>query len=266
MNVGVPPSVGIHIRVGGIITAQLVTGIKHIHKIGLDGKVTIFKEDTGGANGLRFGPDGRLYACQFGRKQIVAYDMTGKETVVVTRVESNDLAIGTNGNIYFTDHGNKRVWMATPDGQKRVVDEGIARPNGIALTPDQTLLLVSDTAGPYVYSFVIQPDGSLAHRQPYFHLHMPPGGTESGADGMTVDTLGRLYVTTHAGLQFCDQLGRVNGIISKPQNKWLANVAFGGPDLKTMYVMCSDKVYRRQTKAKGVLAFQSPFAPPPSGL
>jgi gluconolactonase len=63
-----------------------------IHRIGLDGKVTVFKEDTGGANGLMFGPDGRLYACQDGRKRIVAYAMDGSESVLAEDVRSNDLA------------------------------------------------------------------------------------------------------------------------------------------------------------------------------
>jgi sugar lactone lactonase YvrE len=64
-----------------------------IHKIGLDGKVSIFKEDTGSANGLMFGPDGKLYACQNGRKRIVAYEMDGKETVEAEGLDCNDLTI-----------------------------------------------------------------------------------------------------------------------------------------------------------------------------
>ena len=84
---------------------------------------------------------------------------------------------------------------------------------------------------------------------------------QSGADGMTVDALGRLYVTTEMGLQICDQAGRVNGIILKPQNKWLSNAVFGGPDLDTLFVTCGDKVYKRKTKTTGVLSFQPPIKP-----
>lgn len=232
-----------------------------IHKVGADGIVSVFAEETGGANGLKFGPDGRLYACANNKKQIVAYDATGKATTVAEDVNSNDLVVNRNGEIYFTDPGNKQVWFVSKTGEKRVADKGITRPNGIALTPDQSLLLVADTGGQFVFSFQIQPDGSLAHKQRYFHLHMPDGATESGADGMTVDTNGTLYVTTAAGLQFCDQAGRVNGIISKPQKAWLSNVTFGGRDLTDLYVTCGDKVYRRKSKTKGVLCWKEPVMP-----
>nr|MBA3439407.1 SMP-30/gluconolactonase/LRE family protein [Pyrinomonadaceae bacterium] len=158
------------------------------------------------------------------------------------------------------------VWLVAPDGQKREVDAGINRPNGVLLSPDQSLLYVADTAGQLVYSFQIRPDGSLAHKQPYFHLHIPEGTTESGADGMTVDTDGRLYVATRMGLQVCDQAGRVNAIIAKPQRATLSNAVFGGPGLDQLYVTCGDKVYRRKVKTKGVLSFQSPIKPAPPRL
>jgi hypothetical protein len=74
-----------------------------IYKIGTDGKASPFKADSGGANGLMFGPDGRLYAAQNGHKRIVAYDMAGGETVIADGVNSNDLAVRSKGEIYFSD-------------------------------------------------------------------------------------------------------------------------------------------------------------------
>jgi sugar lactone lactonase YvrE/enterochelin esterase-like enzyme len=237
-----------------------------IHKVALDGKVTVFAENTGGANGLMFGPDGRLYACANGRKQIVAYDESGAESVVAEGLESNDLCVNTRGDLYVTDPGNKQVWFIPKGGEKRVVDKGgVEFPNGVLLTPDQSLLYVADTRGQFVYSYQVQPDGGLAHRQRYFHLHLPDAG-QSGADGMTVDTNGTLYVTTALGVQFCDQAGRVNGIISKPQNKWLSNVCFGGPDFSELYATCGDKLYKRKTQVRGALSFQAPIKPKAPGL
>jgi len=233
-----------------------------IHKIGLDGKVTVFAENTGGANGLMFGPDRKLYACANGKRQITTYDDAGKETVFAEDLGSNDLCLANNGNLYVTDPGHQRVWLITKEKEKKVVDEGIKFPNGVRLTPDQSLLVVDDTQGQFVYSFQIQPDGSLTNKQRYFHLHLADGSTQSAADGMTYDTQGRLYVATELGLQFCDQAGRVNGIIAKPQNKWLANVVFGGPKFDTLFVTCSDKVYKRKTRAEGVLSFREPIKPP----
>ena len=170
------------------------------------------------------------------------------------------------GNIYFSDPANKRVWFIDAKKEKRVVDSGISQPNGVLLSPDQSLLYVADTRGQFVYSLQIQPDGSLADKQRYYYLHLADGSTQSGADGMTVDAKGRLYVATELGLQVCDQAGRVNGIIAKPQNKWLANVAFGGSKFDTLYVTCSDKVYKRRLKVKGANAWAAPNKPAPPRL
>jgi sugar lactone lactonase YvrE len=231
-----------------------------IHRIGVDGKVSVFKEDTGAANGLMFGPDGRLYACQNGRKRIVAYDAEGKESVVADGVESNDLAITARGEIYFSDPANKRVWFIDSKGAKRIVHEGIRTPNGVVLSPDQALLMVADSSERWVWSFQIQPNGSLANGQPFYRLEIGEEFT-SGADGMTVDSEGHLYVTSREGLQICDQPGRVVGIINKPQPGSLSNAVFGGPDLKTLYVTAGDKVFRRKMRRQGVTSW-APAKPP----
>lgn len=232
-----------------------------IHKIALDGSVSVFVENSGSANGLMFGPNGKLYACQNGKKQIVAYDAAGKEEVVATEVQSNDLVVNHRGEIYFTDPANKQVWFVNARGEKRVVDKGIGRPNGIILTPDQGTLVVADSSGPHLWAFRIESDGSLSHKQPYYTMHLLEGRGESGADGMTVDVQGRIYVTTAMGLQFFDQAGRVNGIISKPQPKSLSNAVFGGPELDTLFVTCADKVFKRKTRTKGVAFFKGPYLP-----
>lgn len=234
---------------------------QRIHRIGLDGRVTVFAENTGGANGLKFGPDGRLYAAANGKKQIVAYDPSGQATVIADGLESNDLCVTSTGRIYVTDPGQKQVWLILPDGSKRVVDQGVRFPNGVQLSPDESLLYVSDTQGQFIWSYQIADDGSLQFKQRYYHLHLADGSTGSGADGMTVDRDGRLYVTTELGVQFCDQAGRVNGIIPKPQAKWLSNVTLGGPDFSELYVTCGDKVFKRSTRVKGVRSGQPPIKP-----
>ena len=234
-----------------------------IHKVDAEGKVAVFAENTGGANGLMFGPDGRLYACQGKAKRVVAYDVkTAKEEAVAENIECNDLAIGRDGRMYVTEPAERRVWLVTPGQSPVVVDTGIARPNGVILSPDQSQLIVADTNGRTAYIFRIEPDGKLSLKQPYFTYHLPDWMTESGADGMTVDAQGRLYVTTKAGLQVFDQAGRVNAILPRPQHAWLSNVCFGGKDLDTLYVTCGDKVYARKTKTRGVLSFRDPMLPP----
>jgi gluconolactonase len=234
-----------------------------IHKISKDGTVSIFKEDTGGANGLMFGPDGRLYACQNGRKRIVAYAPDGTESVLAEGMGSNDLAVSSRGEIYFSDPGAKKVWFIDRNGSKReVVNKGIEFPNGVRLSPDHSLLDVADYASRWVWSFQVQPDGSLANGQPFHRLEVED---ESSArpDGMTLDSEGHLYVATNLGVQICDQAGRVVGIINKPQPGPLTNVVFGGLDLQTLYVTSADKVFRRAVRRKGVYPWTPVSLPKP---
>ena len=232
-----------------------------IHKIGTDGKVSVFKEDSGGANGLMFGPDGRLYACQNGRKRIIAYTADGAESVIAEDLNSNDLVINQKGEFHVTDPTNKRVWFIDANRSKRVVHEGLEFPNGVMLSPDQSLLTVADSRSKWVWSFQVLPDGSLANGQPFYRLETPDDTGASGADGLTVDSDGYLYVTSRVGLQICDQPGRVVAILNKPHSGSLSNVVFAGSDLRTLYVTAGDRVFKRQIRRKGVLPW-APVMPP----
>jgi len=236
-----------------------------IHKIDPSGNVTVFKEDSGGANGLMFGPDGRLFACQNGRRRIVAYAPDGAESVIAEGVNSNDVVVNQRGEIYFSDPEHKQVWFVDAQRNKRVVHEGIGFPNGLRFSPDQSLLLVDDSAGKWVWSFRVEPDGSLSNGQPFYRLETPDDSSASGADGMTVDTEGYIYVTSKIGLQICDQPGRVVAILNKPQPGPISNVVFAGPDLQTLYVTAGDKVFRRHVRRKGTLPW-APRKPPTPGL
>ena len=130
-----------------------------IHKIDLQGKVSVFAENSPGVNGLMFSAADRLYACQNGNQRIVRYDTDGKMETVLEDAPSNDLVVLPFGS-YYTDPGNKKVWFLDKNGRRKLVDEGIEFPNGVITSTDQTLLWVSDTRGRFIYSFQIQPDGS----------------------------------------------------------------------------------------------------------
>ncbi len=235
-----------------------------IYKVGLDGEVSLFATHTGKANGLQFGPDGRLYACAHGIKKIVAYGSDGSKETIAEGFGSNDIAITHSGRIYVTEPHEKRVWLITPDGETRIVDEGLAFPNGVNLSPDQRILYVADMHGQTVYSYLIRNDGTLDHKQELIHLHVKDGSRQTNADGMVVDREGLIYVTTEMGIQMADSAGRVRGIISKPQKAWLANAVLGGPNLNELYVTTKDKVYKRKVNTRGVLPFQAPEYPKPS--
>jgi sugar lactone lactonase YvrE len=163
--------------------------------------------------------------------------------------------------VYFTDPKNSRVWYIDPQGKKRIADRGIERPNGIILWPDQQTLVVADSAGKNLWAFRIEDDGSLTCKQPYYTLALAPGQTASRADGMTVDTAGRVFCTSFLGLQMFDPTGRLSGVIAKPQPGSLSNVVFAGPKLDTLYVTAGDKVFRRKTKAHGLRYTDPPPAP-----
>lgn len=96
-----------------------------IHRIEKDGKVSVFAQNTGGANGLMFGGDGLLYACQNGKKRIVAYDKDANEKIIAEDIESNDLVVSHAGDIYVTDPTNKQVWHINTKREKKVVDKGL---------------------------------------------------------------------------------------------------------------------------------------------
>ena len=232
---------------------------------GYEVKVSTFVEDSQGASGLMLGPDKKLYAAQGKSQRIVRYDQLGKEEVIVDNSPCNDLVV-YSGGIYYTDPGNKKIFHVSFDGVKKEVDSGLGFANGLILSADQSLLLVADSNAIHSYSYQIQPDGSLSHKQEYGYLHIPHGASRSSADGMTMDDQGRLYVATAMGIQILDQLGRVNQILNKPQNAFLSNVCFGGEDRDWMWVTCGDKVYRRKVAAKGVVSWEKPTKPPKPGL
>jgi gluconolactonase len=233
------------------------------YRIGLDGRVNPFVADTKRGNGQAFGPDGRLYAVAGGTNQILAYDSNGQSVVIAEGFRGNDMVVAHNGGMFVTnpiDGEPSKLWYIAPNGEKKVVDAGLKFANGVTLSPDQSLLYVADSRTHWVYSYQIQPDGSLAHKQAYYHLHVPDTADDSAADGLRVDRDGRLYVATHLGIQVCDQAGRVNCIIPAPGGR-VFNLCFGGPEFDTLFALCRDKVYRRKVKTRGANAWQSPVKP-----
>jgi gluconolactonase len=239
-----------------------------IFKIGTDGQETLFKENAGGPNGMMFGADGRLYVTQNAKKRVVAYSPDGAEKVLAEGIAGNDLAVGSKGEIYVTESPTGKIWLIGKDGKKRVVKEGPPGgwlANGVRFSPDESLLMVADTLSKWVWSFSVEEDGSLTNGEAFYHLELPDdvasGPLRSGADGMTLDTLAHLYVTTKLGVQVCDQAGRVVGIIRDPSPEGLTSLVFGGADMHTLYATGGDKVYKRVLQRQGYLPWKT-FKPP----
>jgi enterochelin esterase-like enzyme len=232
---------------------------------GNDSAGSLYAKGEPGEQQLAFGPGDKLYDSHLSGHYINVYDANGKPTLLA-RANCGPLTVTHEGRVYFIDPVAKTVCLLDDQGRPKVVAEGIEEPAGLQLVPDQTLLQVSDAKGQFVYSYQVQPNGSLAYGQKYFYLHLVDGSTGSGAAGMAVDADGRLYVATDMGLQVCDQAGRVNSIISKPQPAPLTAVALRGPNSEELCVVCGGKVYERKTKVHGVLTFMPPIKPPPPHL
>ena len=248
---------------GNFYFSDLGAGI--LYRVGTDGKPAAWLEKGPKISGLKFGPDGRLYAATQGggnekRKKIVAIDPTSKEVSdVAVDVEPNDLIVSQSGFIYFTDTGAGEV-VRVPINARGMshppaIARGIRQPNGITLSADQRQILVSEYGGTNVWSFLVTATGELRGGERNMELRTPAGKADSGGDGMTTDADGRSYVTSHLGIQMFDVGGRMGGIISRPQDKGTVSCAFAGPNRSFLYVCSSDKVYRRKTLVQGAVFY-----------
>ncbi|MEX0794817.1 MAG: SMP-30/gluconolactonase/LRE family protein [Pirellulaceae bacterium] len=216
------------------------------------GETTTFASEVGGTSGLMFGPDGKLYGSQLPSGRIVRFSNSGEVEVIAEAIGGNDLAIAENGDIYTTDPSNQQVWLIRPNGEKEVVASGFGYANGVILWGDGGSLVVADTKDHSLWTFRVEADGTLSAGAKDFALMLPLGVTEGRADGMTVDTKGRLYVASAYGLQMFDSTARISGVISNPHTRPMSNVVFAGPDRQTLYITCGDKLFRRKTAANGV--------------
>jgi gluconolactonase len=238
-----------------------VKGGDAVYRVDPEGKVSAFVPEAPGISGLKWGADGRLYAC-VSREQRVVVFADGKEAAELAReVRPNDLVVTHDGNLYFTMTPTSEIRRIDPSGKMSVVSAGVVgRPNGIALSPDQGTLAVSDHGGKHAWVFRIESDGSLAHPGAYMELRTPEENPEvSKGDGMTTDVHGRYYVTSAVGLQIFDPTGRLCGVLPAPDPAVpMVSVAFAGPGHEWLHVANGGKIWRRKTKTRGALGFEPP--------
>ncbi len=211
-------------------------------------------------SGMKFGADGHLYAATQGEaraKRIVAIDPASKAIeTIATDVQPNDLAVSRNGWIYFTDTDAGTVvrvpTAARSMSRPPVVAGGINKPNGIALSLDQRFLFVSEYGGVHVWSFLVGADGGLTGGERYMTLRSSSDREGSGGDGMAVDSLGRCWITSYAGIQVFDADGRFSAVLSRPQEGATVSCDFAGPKRGYLYVCSTDKVFRRAVVGGGI--------------
>lgn len=185
---------------------------------------------------------------------------------LASNVNAQGIVVANDNTIYFTDPQSKSLKMLQPGGgAPQTVAEGLSGAHGVTLSPDQTLIYVSDSNGRYVWSSVRNEDGTLTYHQPYFHIHSPPAAVDmrTHSNGMCVDKDGWVLVATKMGIQVCDQPGRVNFIISSPVGAgYPSHVSFGGPKNQTLFASFGNKIYKRKVKLTGAQPWASPVKPP----
>src|SRR5258705_1354887 len=148
-------------REGNLYFSDLKAKPAVIWKLAPDGAKTKVAEGQS-RSGLRMGADGKLYACGSGK--IAVYELpSGKETILAEGLQPNDLTVSKKGVVYFTETGSKQVTMVDVKSKSvKAADVGISKPNGIALSPDQAVLYVSDYGGISVWVFKVGEEGALS--------------------------------------------------------------------------------------------------------
>jgi gluconolactonase len=265
-----------------------------ILKLDTNGSLTTFRADSGRANGNCFDAEGRLISCEGseqgrGRRRIVRTVMkSGEITVLTERYDGkrynspNDCCVDAKGRIWFTDprYGPDRsdlemdveaVYCIDGDGKvtRRLTQKEIDRPNGIAVSPDDKTLYVIDShpkvgGNRKIWAFTLADDGSLSNKRLVYDF-----GKGRGGDGMRVDMNGNLWVAAGinhprgnsgealdvpAGVYVISPGGKLLGRIPIPEDL-ITNLAFGGPERKTLYVTAGKTLYRFPVQVSGYAVY-----------
>ena len=228
-----------------------------IHKWSLDGRLSTFLENSGGANGLFFDRNGSLLACAGTAGQLVSIDPQGKVTVLADKYDGkrlnspNDLWMSPGGGIYFTDprygrrddlpQDGEHVYYLSADRKRliRVIDD-MLRPNGVIGTADGKRLYVADHGANSTYVYSVNQDGTLSDKRLF---------AAQGSDGMTLDERGNVYLTGE-GVSVFDAGGRNIAAIDVPEKP--SNLCFGGRDKKTLFITARTSLYCLRMRVKGL--------------
>lgn len=228
-------------------------------------KLDVFVEPSGHCNGLMYAGD-TLYACSMDG-QLLTIDENGKSKTIAATYKGkrfnapNDLVVDQSGGVYFTDprysapkpwpQGIEAVYYRAADGtvSRIISDLNEKAPNGVILSPDEKTLYVVCSMQAEVMQYAVVSPGKIGPGAILAVLEQPQGQADTGGDGVAMDTKGNLYVATRIGIQVLAPDGQLLGAIAFPEQP--SNVAFGGPDLKTLYVTARTGLYAAPMEAKG---------------
>ncbi|MGH9314157.1 MAG: SMP-30/gluconolactonase/LRE family protein, partial [Vicinamibacterales bacterium] len=253
-----------------------------IYRYSADDGVTVFRSHSGysgadvaryrqpGSNGLTLDAQGRLTVNEHGNRRVIRIESNGVVTVLARehdgrRLNSpNDLVYRSDGSLYFTDppFGLPQAFddpakemkgsgvFRFADGRLQLLATDLEGPNGLAFSPDEKFLYVSnwDLKRKIVMRYPVQADGSLGRGDVFFDMTAAPG--EEALDGLKVDVKGNLYVSGPGGLWILSCRGEHLGTLRTPEQP--ANFAFGDADGRTLYLAARTGLYRIRTLNEGI--------------
>lgn len=231
--------------------------------------ISVFKENTNWANGITRDTQGRLVACEALTRRITREEPDGSVSVLASSFKGqpfnrpNDVVVKSDGAIYFTDPWTAAeapgetdmtfcgVYRISPDRSTlTLLVEDFLRPNGIAFSPDESVLYINCSARRHIRAFSVAPNGTLLRQTDHVFVDLS-GPEPGGPDGMKVDTAGNVYCGGSGGLYIMDAKGKKLGrIVHGFANT--ANVAFGGDDWKTIYFCTRTSLGSFKIKVAGV--------------
>ncbi|MBM3924693.1 MAG: SMP-30/gluconolactonase/LRE family protein [SAR202 cluster bacterium] len=216
------------------------------------------------SNGLTLDRQGRLMACEHEGRQVSRQASDGSMQSVVSQYNGkrfnspNDIVVHSSGAIYFTDppYGIQPeqqeqpyygVYRINTDGSITLLVSDFVRPNGLAFSPDESVLYIDDTRRRKTWAFDLRRDGWLSNGRVFVDMNVPASGNP---DGMKVDTEGNVYITGGGGIWVLTAEGRHLGTIPVPEQP--ANLAFGDADARTLYITAQTSVYKLRVNVPGV--------------
>ncbi len=228
--------------------------------------VSLFHEPTNNANGLTRDLQGRLIACEHSSRRVTRLEADGSITVVANSYQGrrlnrpNDVVVKSDGSIYFTDPGAPEpgldldfagVYRVSADlGTLTLLVKDFVTPNGLAFSPDESILYINDSRRAHIRAFDMQPTGALALATDRVFIDL--SGERPGVpDGMKVDVEGNVYCGGSGGIWVMDSSGNHLGTIAHGASA-TTNIAWGDEDWKTLYFTTRDSLGRIRLKIPGV--------------
>lgn len=230
--------------------------------------VSLLQEPSNNANGLTRDLQGRLILCEGGARRVTRVEDNGNITVVADGYQGkrlnrpNDVVVKSDGSIYFTDPGApdpdleldfSGVYRVSPDlATITLLIRDIVFPNGLAFSPDESILYIDDYRRGHIRAFDMQPNGTLALAtdRVFCSLREPRPIGPDGPDGMKVDVEGNVYCTGPGGVWVLNQEGKHLGTILTGAQT--TNVGWGGTDWKTLFITTFGAVGRIRLNIAGV--------------